>query len=137
MLEPVSATTIIMSFLIVFAIVIPILGVIPKIKETISLRYLIVVVFLACMIGVVINYKDLDVDIKKAVVIGAAILSGAFILVRSVEKWFFNGFISGRRIEAQVKKGDAEARIILDEKKSKTTLDDKEGLKALARREQQ
>ena len=138
MIESVSATIIILAFLVLFAVVIPVCGCIPKIKETISLRWLVVVVFLACMIGVIINYKELDVEIKRIVVIGAAILSGLYLVARSVEKWLFNGFISGRRIEAQVQKGDLAAKVVIDKKDQGQDQDqDRKGLEGLAKREQQ
>ena len=138
MIESVSATIIILAFLVLFAVVIPVCGCIPKIKETISLRWLVVVVFLACMIGVIINYRELDTEIKRIVVIGAAILSGLYLAVRSVEKWLFNGFISGRRIEAQVQKGDLAAKVVIDKKDQGLNQDqNRKGLEELARREQQ
>lgn len=116
MIEPLSATAIIIAFLVIWGILIPVVGIIPKIKEIISYRYLIVIVFLACMIGVVINYHDLDSTIKFAVIIGTAILSGIFILLRSFEKICANGWISGRDIKASVSKGDMKAELDVKEK---------------------
>lgn len=118
MIEPLSATAIIIAFLVIWGILIPIVGGIPKIKEIISYRYLIIIVFLACMIGVVINYHDLDSSIKSAVIIGTAILSGLFILLRSFEKICANGWLSKKDIKASVSKGDIKAEIDVKEKDS-------------------
>lgn len=111
MIGPYSATAIILVFLLVFGLVLPIIGVIPKVRDIVSLRYLTLVVWLACMIGVVVNYHDLDSSIKRAVVIGTAILSGIYIILRSIEKWLFNGWKFSKDIEASLSKGDAKAEI--------------------------
>lgn len=111
MIEPLSATIIVIGFLVIWAIIIPCVGAIPKIGQIISYRYLLITVFLACMIGVVVNYHDLDSSIKMAVVIGTAILSGIYIILRSIEKWLFNGWKFSKDIEASLSKGDAKAEI--------------------------
>ena len=113
MLEPFSATAILISFLVIWAIIIPIFGAIPKVKNVISYRYLILTVFLACMIGVVINYHDLDSSIKLGVVVGTTILCGVYIIIRSFEKWLANGWRFNKDIEASVQKGEIKAEIKL------------------------
>lgn len=111
MLEPFSATFIIIAFLVIWGIVIPVCGGIPKIKEIISLRYLIITVFLACMIGVIINFSGLDTSVRMSVIIGTAILAGVFIVVRSLEKAAFHGWLGKKEIKAEVKKGDVSASV--------------------------
>jgi hypothetical protein len=118
MIEPLSATVIIVSFLIIWAIIIPIVGAIPKIGKIISYRYLLVTVFLACMIGVVINYHDLDTQIKLAVIIGSSIISGVYLLARSFEKWIANGWCITSDISAKVSKGDIKAELLVKPKDS-------------------
>lgn len=106
MIDSYHATTIIILFLLVFGLVCPIIGVIPKIREIISLRYLTLVVWLACMLGVIVNFGELPESIKLAVVISTAIMSGLFILVRSYEKVSYN-----HDLKASVSKGDAKAEL--------------------------
>jgi hypothetical protein len=106
MIEPYSATTIILLFLLVFGLIVPIIGTIPKLKEIVSLRYLTLVVWLACMIGIIVNFGALPESIKLAVVIGCGIMSATFILVRSYEKVSYN-----HNLKAIVQKGDAKAEI--------------------------
>ena len=113
MIEPYSATAIITAFLIIWAIIIPILGTIPKVREIISYRYLTVTVFLACMIGVIINFSGLETSVRMAVIVGTAILSGLYLLIRSFEKAAYNGWID-RKIEAKVSKGDISAQVTLE-----------------------
>lgn len=113
MIDPLSATGIIIAFLVIWAIIIPVCGVIPKAKEIISYRYLVVTVFLACTIGVIVNFGELDTGVKMAVIVGTAILSGLYIVLRSVEKLAFNGLFSSHDLKASVSKGDIEAKIEL------------------------
>ena len=113
MIDPFSATAIIIAFLVIWAIIIPVCGVIPKVKEIISYRYLIVTVFLACTIGVIVNFGDLDASVKMAVIVSTAILSGLYVVLRSLEKLAFNGLFSSHDLKASVSKGDIEAKIEL------------------------
>ena len=113
MIDPFSATAIIIAFLVIWAIIIPVCGVIPKVKEIISYRYLVVTVFLACTIGVIVNFGELDTGVKMAVIVGTAILSGLYIVLRSIEKLAFNGLFSSHDLKASVSKGDIEAKIEL------------------------
>lgn len=113
MIDPFSATAIIVAFLVIWAIVIPVCGVIPKVKEIISYRYLVVTVFLACTIGVIVNFGELDASVKMAVIVSTAILSGLYVVLRSLEKLAFNGLFSSHDLKASVSKGDIEAKIEL------------------------
>lgn len=113
MIDPFSATAIIIAFLVIWAIIIPVCGVIPKVKEIISYRYLVVTVFLACTIGVIVNFGELDTGVKMSVIVGTAILSGLYIVLRSIEKLAFNGLFSSHDLKASVSKGDIEAKIEL------------------------
>jgi hypothetical protein len=114
MIDPYSATAILAAFLVIWGVIIPVCGVIPKVKEVISLRYMIVVVFLAATIGVIIDFSALDDATRNTVIIGGAILSGLFILVRSLEKALYNGWLGSQRINAHVEKGDIKAGVEID-----------------------
>ncbi len=118
MIEPYTATGVIIAFLIIWAIIIPICGAIPKVREVISYRYLVITVFLACMIGVIINFSELDTSVRVTVIVGASILSGMYIILRSWEKAAYNGWLSGRNIEASISKGDAKAELKLNQPKT-------------------
>lgn len=117
MIDPYSSTAIVILFLIIWAIIIPVVGAIPKIGKIISYRYLVITVFLACMIGVVVNFDGLDSSIKMAVIVGTAIISGVYIILRSIEKWLYNGWTFNKDFSASVSKGDAKAEIKVTDKK--------------------
>lgn len=106
MIEPNFATCVLIVFLIVWGLVFPIIGVIPKIREMVSLRYLTLVVWLAILIGVIVNFGALSDSIKLSVVISAAIMSALFTVVRSYEKVSYN-----HDLKASVSKGDAKAEL--------------------------
>lgn len=138
MIDPDTATKIMVGFLIVMGIIIPVCGVIPKVREVISLRYLIVVVFLAASLGVIIDFAELDTSIRATVLVSTAILSGAFILLRSIEKAFYNRWIGNGKIEASLEKGDLHAKLKVTPETPKATPEkDTEGLQKLAERENQ
>ena len=131
MIEPNFATGILIIFLIIWGLLFPIIGVIPKVREMISLRYLTLIVWLACMIGVIVNFGALADSVKMAVVIGTGVLSGVFILVRSYEKVSYN-----HNLKASVSKGDAKAEIEIKNVEKKDEKKDESDLKGLAKYEQ-
>lgn len=139
MIDPYSATTIIVAFLLIAGILIPVCGVVPKIKEIISYRYLVIVVFLAMSLAVIVDFSELDTSIKSAVIIGTAVLSGLYVVLRSLEKAFFNGWIGKGKIEASFEKGDIKAKVKYDAPKEdkKDTHDASDDLKSLAKYENQ
>lgn len=110
------ATTVILAFLLVFGVMVPIVGVIPKVKEIISLRYITLIVWLACMVGIIVNFSNLSDSVKLAVVISTAIMSAIYICFRSIEKWMYNGWKLGKEVKASVQKGDAKLEVELKEK---------------------
>ncbi len=111
MIAPYTATTVIIAFLIIYAFIIPVIASIPKIGKMISYRYQIVTVFLACTIGVIINFNTLENSIRMAVIIGTTVLVALYILLRGYEK-----IAKEKDLEASVSKGDAKAEIKLTKK---------------------
>lgn len=114
MIDPSMATLILVGFLIIWGIVIPVAGVIQRVKEAISYRYMVLVVFLAAAIGVIVNFAGLSDAVRQIVIIAAAILTGLFIVLRSVEKALHNRWIGTQRIEAKFEKGDIKAGVEID-----------------------
>ena len=109
MIDPTIATEIMVAFLIVMGIIIPVCGVIPKLREIISYRYLVVVVFLALSLAVIVDFSEVDTSIKSAVIVGTAILSGLFIILRSIEKAFYNGWLSSNKLNFSFQKDGIKA----------------------------
>ena len=145
--NPYSATWI-MLILIGVMLLIPAFEKIPVLGRTISLRWCIIVVTTAMMVGVIINFSDLSDDIKKCVIIGGMVLAALFLIARSIEKAIYNGFMfKAKKIEADLddkslKVEGVEIGSNKEVKKdcpkdSETDSDSHSDLKGLAEREQQ
>lgn len=104
------ATVIIVAFILLFGVGVPILD--RKCPKYISYRWCVVVVVLALLIGVVVDFGELAQDIRRAVVIGGLVIAGAYIVLRTVEKALANGWLRGAKIEA--KKGDISVSVSSD-----------------------
>lgn len=110
MLSPDIATLIIVSFLILFGLLLPILNrVAPKF---VSYRWSVVVVLLALLLGAVIDFGGLPDAARQAVIVGALVISGGYVFLRTVEKALANGWLRGMRLD--LRKGDASASIHSD-----------------------
>jgi hypothetical protein len=104
MIDPVFATIVVISFIVIFGIGVPILD--RKAPKYISYRWCVVVVILSLLIGAVIDFEVLTDDARKIVLIGGLVIAGGFIFLRTAEKILANGWLKGASIEA--KKGDIE-----------------------------
>ena len=114
MIDSISATYVIIGFLVIFGIILPILDKIPKIKNFVSLRWTLVVIYSALCVGVVIDFEHLDNTVRFAIVIGGIILAGLFVLVRSIEKASNNWGLP--HLRTTLKKGDISAELSLNSK---------------------
>ncbi len=115
MIDSYTATCVLVGFLIIFGIILPIFDKLPKIKDFISLRWTIIVIYSAMCIGVILDFNHLDTSVRFAVVVGGIVLSAIFLLVRSLEKAAVNKW-KYPRIRGTIKRGDTQAEISLAEK---------------------
>lgn len=106
MLSPNVATIIIVSFLVVFGIVMPILN--RKLPKFISYRWSVIVVILALLIGAVLDFDALSENVRYALIVGSLVIAGGYILLRTIEKALANGWLRGAEIEAE--KGDIKVK---------------------------
>lgn len=109
MLSPNIAIWILVGFIVLFAVVLPILNI--KFSEYISLRWMSLVVVLALLIGVVVDFAALDEGSRHIVLLGGFIVTGAFILVRSLEKALYNGWLGKGSIKLSAEKGDLKGSV--------------------------
>lgn len=101
------ATIIVLAFIVIFGMGVPILD--KRVPKYISYRWCVVVVVLALLIGVVVDFGELPQDIRRAVVVGGLVIAGAYIVLRTIEKTLANGWLHGASIEA--KKGDISVKV--------------------------
>lgn len=114
MIKPEIATIILITFIILFGVVLPILN--RRAPKYVSYRWCVVVVLLALLIGAVIDFGALPDDTRNTLMIGGLVIVGAYIVLRTVEKALANGWLRGARIE--VEKGDIKAKILASEKEA-------------------
>lgn len=107
MISPTFATIVIVSFILVFGVVIPIIN--KKAPKYISYRWCVVVVILALLIGAVVDFDVLSDDARNVVLMGGLIVSGGYVLLRTLEKVLANGWLKGAKLEVQ--KGDLSASL--------------------------
>lgn len=115
MIDSYTATYVLVGFLIIFGVLLPVLDKLPKIKDFISLRWTIIVIYSAMCIGVIIDFNHLDTSVRFAVVVGGIVLSAIFLLVRSLEKAAVNKW-KYPRVRGTIKHNNTQAEISLAEK---------------------
>ena len=118
MIEPASATIIILGFIAVFGFGLPLLERVPVIRDAISYRWAVMVVLLAVMLGCVLDFSHLNDQLRLYTVVGITIIAAIYIILRSIEKALAKGWTLGvDRIHLE--KGDAKAEVILNEDEKK------------------
>lgn len=110
MIMPEHATIIVVLFILIFGVAVPIIN--RRAPKYISYRWCVIVVLLALLIGVVVDFGELPQEIKMAVVVGGLVICGAYIVLRTLEKALANGWLRGASIEA--KKGDISVKVSSD-----------------------
>jgi len=118
MISPLWATIIIVAFILIFGVGVPILN--RKAPKYISYRWCVIVVVLALLIGVVVDFEVLSNDARKIILVGGLVIAGVYVALRTIEKVLANGWLRGATIEA--KKGDIEVKLTSDK-----DTDNKEG----------
>ena len=112
MIDSYTATSVIVGFLVIFGIVLPILDKLPKVKDVVSLRWTIVVIYSALAIGVIIDFAHLETSVRFAAVVGGIVLAALFLIVRSIEKAAINHW-KIPSLQTSIKKDNIEAGLIV------------------------
>lgn len=115
MIDSYTATYVIITFLFILCIIIPILEHMPKIKDFISLRWILVAIYSAMCLGVILDFSHLDNSVRFAVVVGGIVLSAIYLLVRSIEKAITNNW-NIPKIRSKLSKGDVQAELSVNPK---------------------
>ena len=110
MIMPEHATLITVLFILIFGVAVPIIN--CRAPKCISYRWCVIVVLLALLIGVVVDFGELSGDVRMAVVVGGMIIAGVYVVLRTIEKALANGWLRGASIEA--KKGDISVKVSSD-----------------------
>lgn len=113
MIDPYVATAVIVGLIVVFGVVLPVLSI--RFPDYVSYRWCVVVVMLAVLVGAVVDFAPLSDETRRTLIVGTLIVSGAYVVLRTVEKALAKGWLRGARIEAQ--KGDISVKIHADDDK--------------------
>lgn len=114
MISPEFAAAIIIGFLLVFGVVLPMLNV--KFKEYVSYRWLCIVVVLALLIGAVVDFAGLPDDSRKIVLTGGLVITGVYVILRTLEKIAANpewSLFGTKNVHIEASKGDLKGTIDL------------------------
>lgn len=112
MISPELATAIVVAFILIFGVGIPILN--RKAPKYISYRWCVVVVIMALLIGVIVDFEVLSDGARQIVLVGGIVITGVYVILRTLEKALANGWLRGATIEA--KKGDISVKVSNTEK---------------------
>ena len=93
MIDPYVATAVICALIVVFGLVLPILN--HKLPEYVSYRWCVVVVVLAVLVGAVVDFAPLSDETRRTLIIGALIIVGAYVVLRTAEKALAKGWLRG------------------------------------------
>lgn len=107
MISPLSATIIMVTFILIFGVGVPILN--KRVPKYISYRWCVIVVALALLIGAVVDFEVLSDDARKIVLVGGLVIAGVYVVLRTIEKVLANGWLKGASIEAT--KGDISVKL--------------------------
>ena len=107
MISPLSATIIMVTFILIFGVGVPILN--KKVPKYISYRWCVIVVALALLIGAVVDFEVLSDEARKIVLVGGLVIAGVYVVLRTIEKVLANGWLKGASIEAT--KGDISVKL--------------------------
>lgn len=119
MLEPNFATVVLLSVGVLLLIVIPILDGSSKFSKYISLRYTLVAVSLMMSLGCILDFSHLSEESRRIVLLGGLVMTGIFIVLRSLEKMK----LGNKVIEFSAEKGDIKVGAKIGKKESAAKLD--------------
>ena len=123
MIEPSIATVLVCVFALFLLIIIPILDGSKRFGKFISLRYTVTAVMISMMLGCVLDFSHLVESSRNIVLYGAIIISGIFIIVRTLDKIK----LGGKHIEISAEKGDAKITTTITGEKSPLNKENKDG----------
>lgn len=117
MITPLLATIAIIASALFLLVIIPLLDGSKKFGKYISLRYTLVVVALTCVLGCILDFAHLEESSRNIVLCGGLVLTGLFVVVRSLEKCKLGAKLTNKKIELEVSKGDASIKTKIESEK--------------------
>ena len=119
MITPLWATIAIITSALFLLVIIPLLDGSHRFGKYISLRYTLVVVSLTMALGCILDFSHLLESSRNIVLIGALVLTGLFVVVRSLEKCKLGAKLANKKIELEVSKGDTNIKTKIESEAEK------------------
>lgn len=116
MVTPVFATVVVAVAVLLTIVIIPILDGTPKFQKYISLRYTLVAISLIMALGCILDFSHLAESSRNIVLMGAMVLVGIFVIVRSLEKLK----LGNKVIDVCVEKDGIKAKAKIENKDTQT-----------------
>ena len=114
MITPLWATITIIVSALFLLVIIPLLDGSRRFGKYISLRYTLVVVALTMALGCILNFSHLVESSRNIVLCGGLVLTGLFVVVRSLEKCKLGAKLANKKIELEVSKGDTSLKTTIE-----------------------
>lgn len=92
---------IVVCFILAFLLIaVPVLEAIPKIRDGISRRYILASIYAVLGVACVIDFKELNNDVRYAVIIGSICIIALTIVLFTTEKIAFSKLFGLKKIKA-------------------------------------
>lgn len=123
MTDPILAIIILCVLVTILIILVPILDAIPALTRFVSFRWVCVSIVLVLMVGVIIDFKELSDSTRDLTITGGMIIVGGFLLLKTLEKILYNGWLKGVNLKGSIEKGELKGNVEIssDSKKQDET----------------
>ena len=123
MTDPILAIIILCALVTTLIILVPILDAIPALTRFVSFRWVCVSIVLVLMVGVIIDFKELSDSTRDLTITGGMIIVGGFLLLKTLEKILYNGWLKGVNLKGSIEKGELKGNVEIssDSKKQDET----------------
>lgn len=92
---------IVVCFILAFLLIaVPVLEAIPKLRDGISRRYILASIYAVLGVACVIDFKELNNDVRYAVIIGSICIISLTIVLFTTEKIAFSKLFGLKKIKA-------------------------------------
>lgn len=115
MLSPIQTIIILGVFMVVYAVLIPVLDASERFGKFISLRYYTALIPLFMLVAVILDFSHVSESCRLAVIVGGLVVALVFIVARSIEKAAFGA----KRITLKGEYGKARGEVQVEDMKTR------------------
>lgn len=101
-------------------VVLPLLNTVSRWRESVSLRWCCVAIVLLLLAVVTVDAVHLQDTTRNIIYGGGLSIIGLYILIRTIEKILYSGWLRGMNLKTTVSKGDATVTVDMEAAPSST-----------------